>query len=109
MSEEKTLTHLVEYLQKHIGPKTTSYIAGFEDVAQLNQIPVGVTSVVELRLRHAYEVVKVISEAYDDKTAKSWLYGTNTRLEEAPAFVLRHAETLEDLSLIVRIAKEFSS
>ena len=105
----QTLNDLVEYLQNHVGPKITSYVAGFNNVNQLNQIPFGVTDVVEMRLRHAYETVRLISEAYDDKTVKSWLFGNNTKLEEAHAFVLRHAETLEDLSCIVPLAKEFSS
>jgi hypothetical protein len=35
----------------------------------------------ERRSREAYKVVRMISEAYDAKTAKAWLVGTNSRLE----------------------------
>ncbi|MBI5065287.1 hypothetical protein HZA97_03540 [Candidatus Woesearchaeota archaeon] len=104
-----TLNDLVEYLKKHLGQKPVAYIAGFENVEQLKQINSGVAEIVEMRLNHAYEATRLISGAYDDKTAKSWFFGTNTGLENrAPAFVLRHSKNSDDLSYIIPLAKEFS-
>lgn len=43
-------------------------------------------------LREGYKVVRMIVEAFDEKTAKAWLFGTNTRLDDdAPINVLRSA------------------
>lgn len=102
-----TLPFLVEYLKNHIGPENTSYIAGLENVEQLKEISFGVNETIEMRIRHAYDVVRVLSEKYDDRTAKSWLYGINTRLENSPAYTIRHAESLKDLEDVVAIARGF--
>ncbi len=43
----------------------------------------------ERRLREGYKVVRMLVDAYDDKTARAWLFGTNTRLDDrAPIEVL---------------------
>ena len=63
----------------------------------------------ELRLRYGYRVVRMILEAYGSETAKAWLFGTNTRLkDEAPAYLLRHAETVDDLRDLVPVARAFA-
>jgi hypothetical protein len=62
----------------------------------------------DLRLRQAYEAVRLIVETYDTDTAKSWLFGSNTRLEdEAPAYLLRHAKSFDQMRLIVPTARGF--
>lgn len=58
----------------------------------------------DLRLREGYKVVRMrravrlpvaadlIVESFDEKTARAWLFGTNTRLDDAaPVDVLRQA------------------
>lgn len=46
----------------------------------------------DLRPREGYKIVRMIVESFDDKTARAWLFGTNTRLDdEAPIDVLRRA------------------
>ena len=46
----------------------------------------------DLRLREGYKIVRMIVESFDEKTARAWLFGTNTRLDdEAPIDVLRQA------------------
>jgi hypothetical protein len=55
------------------------------------------------RLRHGHKVVRMISDAYDAETAKAWLFGTNTRLDdEAPIEVLRTAEQPEQFTAVIR-------
>ena len=52
----------------------------------------------------------MIAEAYDAKTAKAWLFGTNTRLDDnAPIEVLRDAQSTEDFIPVQRAARQFAS
>jgi hypothetical protein len=62
-----------------------------------------------MRLRYAYKVVRLLVEAYDASTAKAWLFGSNTRLnDEAPAYLLRRALTVADLRQLVPTARAFA-
>jgi hypothetical protein len=52
----------------------------------------------------------MISDAYDAETAKAWLFGTNTRLDdEAPIEVLRTAEQPEQFTAVIRAARQLAS
>jgi uncharacterized protein (DUF2384 family) len=54
--------------------------------------------------------VRTIAGAYDDKTARAWLFGTNTRLEDrAPIDVLRGATQSEDFIRVLRAARQTAS
>ena len=84
------------YLQDHLGQRVAAHLVGLRDAKQIGRYrredgpePNQHT---ELRLREGYKVVRMIVEAFDAKTAKAWLFGTNTRLDdEAPVDVLRSA------------------
>jgi hypothetical protein len=78
----------------------TAFLAGLSDVKQIGHYARAdgpePRAAVAQRLRHGYKVVRMISDAYDAETAKAWLFGTNTRLDdEAPIEVLRTAEQPE--------------
>jgi hypothetical protein len=63
-----------------------------------------------LRIRVAFFAALVLVEAYGAETAKAWFIGTNAELgDNAPAWVLRHATDLDELQLVVPVAKEFAS
>ena len=84
------------YLQNHLGQRVAAHLVGLRDAKQIGRYrredgpePNQRT---ELRLREGYKVVRMIVEAFDEKTAKAWLFGTNTRLDdEAPIDVMRAA------------------
>jgi len=84
------------YLQDRLGQRIAAHLVGLRDAKQIGRYrredgpePNQRT---ELRLREGYKVVRMIVEAFDEKTAKAWLFGTNTRLDdEAPIDVLRAA------------------
>jgi hypothetical protein len=62
------------------------------------------------RLREGYKAVSMIAELYDWETAKAWLFGTNTRLDDqAPVEVLGSAKTDQDFTDVARAAKQFAS
>ena len=64
----------------------------------------------ERRLREGYKVVRMLVDAYDAKTARAWLYGTNTRLEDrAPIEVLGAATDTADFAAVVRAARQVAS
>jgi hypothetical protein len=52
----------------------------------------------------------MLVDAYDDKTARAWLFGTNTRLDDqAPVEVLGAATDTKDFTLVVQAARQVAS
>ena len=101
-------------LQDTLGQRMTAYLAGLNDVKQIGRYrkPGGPTpkTQVELRLREGYKVVRMIRDCYDAETAKAWLFGTNSRLDDqAPIGLLRSGKTPEDFVPVVRTARQFAS
>ena len=91
-----SIAEVAGYLQGHLGQHVAAHLVGLRDAKQIGRYrredgpePNQRT---ELRLREGYKVVRMIVEAFDEKTAKAWLFGTNTRLDDdAPIDVLRAA------------------
>jgi hypothetical protein len=82
------------YLQDQLGQRIAAHLAGLRDVKQIGRYrkPDGPApnQTTELRLREGYKMVRMIVESFDNKTARAWLFGTNTRLDDkAPIDVLR--------------------
>jgi hypothetical protein len=102
---------LAQYLQDTLGQKVTVYLAGLKDpkmvgrwASETNQP----SDVVCLRLQYGYHVARLIEQAYGPQTVKSWLWGSNSRLDrKAPAAVLRVAQTPDDLGELVPAAIAF--
>jgi hypothetical protein len=106
------ISDVASYLQDQIGQKMTAYLAGVTDAkmvgrwASTEHAP---RDDVKLRLRHGYQAVRLLVEAYSAETAKAWLFGANTRLDdEAPAYILRHARGYDDLRFVVPAARAFA-
>jgi hypothetical protein len=52
----------------------------------------------------------MVANLYDWETAKAWLFGTNTRLDDhSPVEVLGSAKTDQEFSDVARAAKQFAS
>jgi hypothetical protein len=100
-------------LQEQIGQRMAAHLAGLEHVKQVGRYARGGASPrddVERRLREGYKVVRMIGGAYDAATAKAWLFGTNSRLDDrAPIDVLRGATSGEEFVDVVRAARQFAS
>ena len=63
----------------------------------------------QMRLREGYQAARLLVTTFGNETAKAWLFGSNTRLDDrAPAYVLRNARGWEDLRLIVPAARAFA-
>jgi uncharacterized protein (DUF2384 family) len=58
-----------------------------------------------------YRVVRMLVDAYDAKTARAWLFGTNTRLDDnAPIEVLgAAAKGTEEFAMVLRAARQVAS
>ena len=88
-----SIREIAAYLQEAVGQRVAAAMAGLADAKQIGRYarkggpePHGAT---ERRLREGYKVVRMLVNAYDDKTARAWLFGTNTRLDDrAPIEVL---------------------
>src|SRR5271155_2703756 len=102
------------YLQDQLGQRMTAFLAGLTDAKQVGRYaredgPEPRAAVAQ-RLRHGYKVVGMISETYDAETAKAWLFGTNTWLDDqAPIEVLRTAERPEQFTAVIRATRQFAS
>jgi hypothetical protein len=112
MSTDATLMPIHEvalFLRAHLGKQTTAYISGITDpkmvshwIARHNtprQRP-------QLRMREAYRAAELLVGAYGDEAAKAWFLGSNVDLgDQAPAYVIRNANTWEDLRLVLPAAR----
>jgi hypothetical protein len=105
------ISRIAGYLQAHLGQKITAYLAG---IGNAKTVGLWISSgaaprdLPKTRLRYAYHASRLLIEAYDDETAKAWFFGSNTLLDdEAPAYVLRHGSTPDDLRLVIPAARTF--
>ena len=116
--DDEAATHSIReiaaYLQEAVGQRVAAALAGLADAKQIGRYarengpePHGVT---ERRLREGYKVVKMLVDAYDAKTARAWLFGTNTRLDDrAQIEVLGAASNTEEFAMVVRAARQVAS
>jgi len=90
------ISEIASYLQDALGQRVTAHLVGSRDSKQIGRYcktdgpaPHPTT---DLRLREGYKIVRLIVECFDDQTARAWLFGTNTQLDdEAPVDLLRRA------------------
>jgi hypothetical protein len=107
-------SEIAAYLQEHLGQRMAAHLVGLADTRQIGRYakPDGPepSAITERRLREAYKVVGMIIAAYGAKTAKAWLFGTNSRLDdEAPIEALGSATATEQFIPVVRAARQFAS
>jgi hypothetical protein len=104
---------IAKQLQANLGQALTAHLAGLADTRQVGRIGRGEhrpQPVTTRRLREGYKAAGMIAELYDWETAKAWLFGTNTRLDDqAPVEVLGNATTEEQFTDVARAAKQFAS
>jgi uncharacterized protein (DUF2384 family) len=107
------IADVASYLQEHISQRMAAYLAGLGDSRQIGRYARGEhapTSAIDRRLREGYKVVRLLVEAYDDSTARSWLFGTNTRLDDqAPIEVLQRATDTQTFIDVLHAARQFAS
>jgi hypothetical protein len=107
----QAISRIAKYLQEHLGQKITSYLSGVDHAKTVGLWVTGQSEPRDLpkaRLRCAYQAARLIIEAYDDETARAWFFGSNTLLDdEAPAYLLRHGTTPDDMRLIIPAARTF--
>jgi hypothetical protein len=105
------ISDLAGYLQKHLGQKLTAYLSGLDHAKTVGLWVAGKAEPREpakARLRSAYQAARFLVDTYDAETARAWFFGSNTRLDDrAPAYVLRHGTTPEELGSVVPAAREF--
>lgn len=110
----RSVAGIAAYLQGAVGQRVAAAIAGLADAKQIGRYardggpePHPTT---ERRLREGYKVVRMLVEAYDEKTARAWLFGTNTRLDDrAPIDVLGSATKTAEFAAVLRAARQVAS
>ncbi|MGA2927102.1 MAG: XRE family transcriptional regulator [Solirubrobacteraceae bacterium] len=110
----RSIREIAGYLQEAVGQRVAAAIAGLVDAKQIGRYaredgpePHGST---ERRLREGYKVVRMLVDAYDAKTTRAWLFGTNTRLDDrAPIEVLGATTDTAEFAAVVRAARQLAS
>lgn len=106
------ISEIAAYLQDHLGQKPTAYLSGLKDPKMVGQWAKGKVqprTASTLRLRHGYQAVRLLTEAFGNQTASAWLFGTNSYLgDEAPAYVLRHSDQPAEVTPVVVAARSFA-
>jgi uncharacterized protein (DUF2384 family) len=105
---------IARYLQEQLGQRMAAHLVGLSDSRQIGRYSredgPHPSETTERRLREAYKVVRMIADAYDAKTAKAWLFGTNSRLDDqAPIEVLGQSAEPAHMTAVVRAARQFAS
>lgn len=105
---------LAAYLQDHLGQRMAAFLVGLRDAKQVGRYikedGPAPSQEKERRLRDGYKVVHMLVDAYDEQTAKAWLFGTNSRLDDrAPIQILGQSDDLDDIAAAVRAARQFAS
>ncbi len=99
------------YLQDHLGERVTVYLAGLTEArTAVTSAPTAfaVSDARNQRLRGGYKAVRTIVEAYDATTARAWLFGTNSQLDDqAPVDVIGRTPESANIETVVRAAQGF--
>ncbi len=108
------ISEVAGYLQDQLGQRVAAHLAGLRDAKQVGRYrkPDGPApnQTTDLRLREGYKIVRMIVESFDEKTARAWLFGTNTRLDdEAPIDVLRRASDPPQFAAVRAAARHLVS
>lgn len=108
-----SISEIAERLQARLGQALTAHLAGLADTRQVGRIGRGENRpqpLTERRLREGYKAAGMVANLYDWETAKAWLFGTNTRLDDqSPVEVLGSAKTDQEFTDVARAAKQFAS
>jgi len=106
-------SEIAAYLQEQLGQRMTAFLVGLGDSRQIGRYARSESrpsEVSDRRLREGYKVVRMIVDAFDARTAKAWLFGTNARLDDAaPIEVLAAAQDGESFRAVIRAARQFAS
>jgi hypothetical protein len=106
------IERVAAYLQTTLGQQQTAYLAGLRDAKMVGRWARGAVvprDEAQMRLREAYQAVRLIAEARGAHVAKAWLFGCNARLDDrAPAYLLRHADSPDGLLTLVPTARAFA-
>jgi hypothetical protein len=109
----RSISEIAKRLQTNLGQALTAHLAGLADTRQVGRIGRGdhrPQPLTERRLREGYKAVGMVANLYDWETAKAWLFGTNTRLDDqSPVEVLGSAKTDQEFTDVARAAKQFAS
>ncbi len=110
-SKTLAISELVQYLCDHLGRQAVAYMAGLKDTQMLGDWISGTEPrrTNQMRIRYAYRAARMIIDAFDEKTAEAWFFGSNSKLDEdAPASLLRNAREVEDLRHLIPAVKAFA-
>ena len=108
------IREIATYLQDVVGQRIAAAMAGLSDAKQIGRYARDggpqPHATADRRLREGYKIVRMLVNAYDDKTARAWLFGTNTRLDDqAPIEVLGADTESAEFAAVLRAARQVAS
>jgi hypothetical protein len=107
-----SIPEIASYLREHLGQRVTAYLVGAADPKQVAAYARGgnVSDVRARRLREGFKIVRMIETAYDTETAKAWLFGTNSRLDDqAPIELIASATKTAQFAEVRGAARQFAN
>lgn len=107
-----SIPEIAAYLRDQLGQRVTAYLVGAADPKQIAGYVRGarISDLRARRLREGYKVVRMIEAVYSVETAKVWLFGTNSRLDDqAPIEVIGGARETVQFADVHRAARQFAS
>lgn len=109
-----SISEIAGYLQDALGQRIAAHLVGSADAKQIGRYRKAdgpkPNPTTDLRLREGYKIVRMIAESFDDKTARAWLFGTNTRLDDkAPIDVFRRATESTQFAEVKAAARQLVS
>jgi hypothetical protein len=101
-----------ERWETQLGQRVTAYLVGAADPKQVATYARGgnISDIRARRLREGFKVVRMIETTYDTGTAKAWLFGTNSRLDDqAPIELIASATKTEQFAEVLGAARQFAN
>ncbi len=102
------ISEILVYLEKYFGRRFVVYVGRTDLTFNLLASEKHLDIHTEMRIRFTYKIAKMMISLYEKETTKSWFFGTNGMLnDEGPAYVIRHARSLDALKEVVASAEHF--
>lgn len=109
-SVKQDLSELTSWLLEHVGQRISAVALGLSDASMLRRYKQGGVESLrgdrESRLRLLYRVSRMISDAFDDETARAFLISSNPQLgDKSPAVILSDEKVSQAESEVLGAAR----
>lgn len=102
----KPVSEIAQTLQGLLSRRLTAYIVGVKDGKTISRWATGETTDIredsEIKLRTAYELVKLITNFDSEQVARAWMIGLNPQLDDSSPAEMIHEGRLKEVRAAAR-------